>query len=99
MKNTKEGVLLDGSDKNIVAGNNIYSSGKFGIHLTAQSGGNVIDYNNVFGSTGYDMNNADGLSPDVNNNSFGQHNNCETSIPSGLCQDNGNNNQDNGNNR
>jgi hypothetical protein len=45
----------------------------------------MVDYNNILGHNDADINNADGLSPDVNHNVFGEHDNCGTSTPEGLC--------------
>ena len=63
----------------------IYDNGANGVKFDAQSSGNMVDYNNILGHNDADINNADGLSPDVNHNVFGEHDNCGTSTPEGLC--------------
>ena len=85
IQNKDNGLLFQGSDRNVVAGNNIYDNGANGVKFDAQSSGNMVDYNNILGHDDFDINNADGLSPDVNHNVFGEHNNCGTSDPEGLC--------------
>ncbi|MDQ3882787.1 MAG: right-handed parallel beta-helix repeat-containing protein [Thermoproteota archaeon] len=84
--NLKEGVLLLGSSDNVVAANNMYGNGANGIYLDPMSRGNNIDYNTVFGHDTADLNNADGMPTNVNQNSFGDNNNCGTSLPGGLCR-------------
>ena len=84
--NLREGVLLIGSSDNVVAANNMYGNGANGIYLDPMSEGNNIDYNTVFGHETADLNNADGMPTNVNQNSFGDNNNCGTSLPGGLCR-------------
>jgi parallel beta-helix repeat protein len=84
--NLREGVLLIGSSDNVVAANNMYGNGANGIYLDPMSQGNNIDYNTVFGHETADLNNADGMPTNVNQNSFGDNNNCGTSLPGGLCR-------------
>lgn len=84
--NLREGVLLLGSSDNVVAANNMYGNGANGIYLDPMSRGNNIDYNTVFGHDTADLNNADGMPTNVNQNSFGDNNNCGTSLPGGLCR-------------
>ena len=84
--NLREGVLLLGSSDNVVAANNMYGNGANGIYLDPMSRGNNIDYNTVFGHDTSDLNNADGMPTNVNQNSFGDNNNCGTSLPGGLCR-------------
>jgi parallel beta-helix repeat protein len=84
--NLREGILLIGSSDNVVAANNMYGNGANGIYLDPMSQGNNIDYNTVFGHETADLNNADGMPTNVNQNSFGDNNNCGTSLPGGLCR-------------
>jgi parallel beta-helix repeat protein len=84
--NLREGILLLGSSENVVAANNMYGNGANGIYLDPMSEGNNIDYNTVFGHETADLNNADGMPTNVNQNSFGDNNNCGTSLPGGLCR-------------
>ncbi len=83
--NEEQGILLLGSSENAVAGNNMFGNGANGLYLDAQSSLNTVDYNNIFGHEEADINNADGLPTHVNQNSFGENNNCGTSLPGGLC--------------
>jgi parallel beta-helix repeat protein len=84
--NLREGILLIGSSDNVVAANNMYGNGANGIYLDPMSQGNNIDYNTVFGHETADLNNADGMPTNVNQNSFRDNNNCGTSLPGGLCR-------------
>src|SRR5215204_6503136 len=84
--NLREGILLVGSSDNVVAANNMYGNGANGIYLDPMSQGNNVDYNTVFGHETADLNNADGMPTNVNQNSFGDNNNCGTSLPGGLCR-------------
>lgn len=84
--NLEEGILILGSSDNVVAANNMYGNGDNGIFLDPMSEGNHIDYNTVFGHETADLNNADGMPTNVNQNSFGDNNNCGTSLPGGLCR-------------
>ena len=54
-----------------------------GIFVDAQSNGNRIESNDIHENK-VDLNNANGLSTDINQNRYSD-NNCETSTPSGLC--------------
>lgn len=83
--NTEQGFLLLGADQNVVAANNMFGNGQYGIYLDLMSNENIVDYNTVFGQEDYDMSNADG-NPNVNQNTFGGNNNCGTSNPGGLCR-------------
>ena len=83
--NREAGIILSSSSEFVIVGNNMFGNGKNGLFLDALSSGNRVDYNNVFGDDTADINNANGLSPSVNNNSFGQNNNCAVSDPDGLC--------------
>lgn len=83
--NTEQGFLLLGADQNVIAANNMFGNGQYGIYLDLMSNENIVDYNTVFGQEDYDMSNADG-NPNVNQNTFGGNNNCGTSNPGGLCR-------------
>jgi len=84
--NEEQGILLLGADQNVVAANNMFGNGQFGIYLDIMSNENTIDYNTAFGHEDADINNADGQPTNVNQNSFGGNNNCGTSNPGGLCR-------------
>jgi parallel beta-helix repeat protein len=84
--NLEQGMLLLGSDENVVAANNMFGNGDNGIYLDILSNGNTIDFNTVFGHEVADLNNAGGQPTNVNQNSFGDNNNCGTSLPGGLCR-------------
>jgi parallel beta-helix repeat protein len=84
--NLEQGILLLGSSDSVVAANNMYGNGASGIYLDPMSQRNHIDYNTVFGHETADVNNADGMPTNVNQNSFGDNNNCGTSLPGGLCR-------------
>jgi Periplasmic copper-binding protein (NosD) len=83
--NLEQGMLFLGSDINTVAANNMFGNGDNGIYLDILSNENTIDFNTVFGHEVADLNNANGQPTNVNQNSFGENNNCGTSIPGGLC--------------
>jgi parallel beta-helix repeat protein len=82
-------VTLVNTDDSTISLNNIAETGQglttggTGIFLDAQSNNNLIDSNNVLRNT-VDINNANGLAPNINTNTF-QANNCILSNPSGLC--------------
>jgi parallel beta-helix repeat protein len=84
--NLEQGMLFLGSDMNTVAANNMFGNGDNGIYLDILSNENTIDFNTVFGHEVADLNNANGQPTNVNQNSFGENNNCGTSIPGGLCR-------------
>jgi parallel beta-helix repeat protein len=84
--NLEQGMLFLGSDMNTVAANNMFGNGENGIYLDILSNENTIDFNTVFGHEAADLNNDDGRSTNVNQNSFGENNNCGTSLPGGLCR-------------
>jgi parallel beta-helix repeat protein len=84
--NLEQGMLVLGSDENVVAANNMFGNGENGIYLDIMSNGNTIDFNTVFGHEVGDLNNDGGRSTNVNQNSFGENNNCGTSLPGGLCR-------------
>lgn len=79
------GIDFINTDNSMIAANNMFGNGQNGIVLDSQSTDNKIDYNNVFGQT-IDINNANGLPPNVNNNDYGHNNNCVVSLPGGLCR-------------
>ena len=80
--NELAGVTLVNTKKSIVAANNI-EGGQNGLFLDAQSSDNTVNMNNVLHNV-IDLNNANGLAPNINVNSFAD-NNCMVSNPSGLC--------------
>jgi parallel beta-helix repeat protein len=80
--NQLAGVTLVNSHKAIVTANNI-EGGQNGLFLDAQSSENTINMNNVLHNV-IDLNNANGLAPNINVNSYSD-NNCMLSNPSGLC--------------
>jgi len=80
--NTLAGVTLVNTHKAILAANNV-EGGQNGLFLDAQSSDNTIDMNNVMHNS-IDINNANGLAPNINTDSFAD-NNCLVSNPSGLC--------------
>ena len=84
--NLEQGILLQGSANNVVAANNLFGNGNYGVSLDAQSTENTIDFVTAFGHEIADLNNAGGLPTSVNQNSFGENNNCGTSLPGGLCR-------------
>jgi parallel beta-helix repeat protein len=84
--NLKQGMLFLASDMNTVAANNMFDNGDNGIYLDILSNENKIDYNTVFGHEVADLNNANGTPINVNQNIFGDNNNCGTSLPGGLCR-------------
>lgn len=84
-QNDKQGIVLINSDDYMVAANNLFDNGDNGIFVDAQSNENRIDFNTAFGHDDADINNANGVPPDINDNTFGPNNNCETSRPGGLC--------------
>jgi parallel beta-helix repeat protein len=85
--NEEAGIVLLDTDgpTSVIAGNGVFANGETGIFLDVQSTDNLIDYNNVFAHSEADLNNANGTPTNVNNNSFGENNNCGTSTPAGLC--------------
>jgi parallel beta-helix repeat protein len=83
--NEEAGIVILDSDVTTIAGNGVFANGETGIFLDEQSTDNLIDYNNVFAHGEADLNNADGTPTNVNNNNFGENNNCGTSTPAGLC--------------
>lgn len=80
--NQLAGVTLVNTHKAIITANNI-EGGQNGLFLDAQSSENTINMNNVLHNV-IDLNNANGLAPNINVNSYSD-NNCMLSNPSGLC--------------
>ncbi len=80
--NQLAGVTLVNTHKAIITANNI-EGGQNGLFLDAQSSENTISMNNVLHNV-IDLNNANGLAPNINVNSYSD-NNCMLSNPSGLC--------------
>lgn len=80
--NTLAGLTLVNTDKSIISANNV-EGGQNGLFLDAQSHDNTINMNNILHNV-IDLNNANGLAPNINVNSFAD-NNCMVSNPSGLC--------------
>jgi len=81
--NDLAGVTFVNSAANEVSFNTIQGSVS-GLFFDGQSSDNVVNANNVLDNRGVDINNANGLPLNVNNNQFSD-NNCNTSIPVGLC--------------
>ena len=76
------GVTLVNTHNAIIAANNIEGS-QNGLFLDSQSRENTINMNNILHNV-IDLNNANGLAPNIRVNSFAD-NNCMVSNPSGLC--------------
>lgn len=81
--NDLAGVTLVNSAGNELSMNTIQGSVN-GIFLDGQSTKNTINSNNVLQNRGVDLNNGNGLPTNINNNVFAD-NNCNTSVPDGLC--------------
>lgn len=80
--NRLSGVTLINTANTTLHGNNILNTSN-GIFLDTQSSLNNVDFNNVFNNI-LDINNANNLPININNNHY-SNNNCQTSLPSGLC--------------
>ena len=80
--NDLAGVTLVNSDNAQISLNSITES-QNGLYVDNQSNNNFVFFNNVLMNT-IDVNNANGLPVNTNNNQFDQ-NNCMTSNPSGIC--------------
>ena len=83
VENNLAGVTLVNSDGTIIDFNNVIKGGSNGVFLDSQSNNNKVENNNILKNP-VDLNNANGLSPNINSNSFTK-NNCDISNPSGLC--------------
>lgn len=81
--NDLAGVSLVSSTNNELLMNTIQGS-VTGIFLDGQSTENNVNSNNVLQNRGVDLNNANGLAPETNENVF-LDNKCNTSVPDGLC--------------
>ena len=81
--NDLAGVTLVNSANNELSMNTIQGSVN-GIFLDGQSTKNNVNSNNVLQNRGVDLNNGNGLPTNINDNVFAD-NNCNTSVPDGLC--------------
>jgi parallel beta-helix repeat protein len=81
--NDLAGVTLVNSASNELSMNTIQGSVN-GIFLDGQSTKNNVNSNNVLQNLGVDLNNGNGLPTNINENVFSD-NNCNTSVPDGLC--------------
>jgi len=81
--NDLAGATFVNSAANEVAFNTIQGSVS-GLFFDGQSSDNTVKSNNVLDNNGVDINNANGLPLNVNNNLFSD-NNCNSSVPVGLC--------------
>lgn len=81
--NDLAGVTFVNSATNEVTSNTIQGSVS-GLFFDGQSRDNVVNSNNIINNGGVDINNANGLPLNVNNNQFND-NRCNTSVPAGLC--------------
>lgn len=81
--NDLAGVTLVNSASNELSMNTIQGSVN-GIFLDGQSTQNNVNSNNVLQNRGVDLNNGNGLPTNINSNVFSD-NNCNTSVPDGLC--------------
>src|SRR5262245_34937380 len=80
--NLLAGITFVNTQQSEVSMNNIDGS-QNGAFLDAQSSANSVVANNVLENV-VDVNNANGLPPNINNNQFAD-NNCQVSNPSGIC--------------
>ncbi|MGH9977617.1 MAG: right-handed parallel beta-helix repeat-containing protein [Nitrososphaeraceae archaeon] len=80
--NLLAGITFVNTLQSEVSMNNIDGS-QNGAFFDAQSSGNSVLANNVLENV-IDVNNANGLPPNINNNQF-TDNNCQVSNPSGIC--------------
>ena len=80
--NVLAGITFVTTDNSLISKNDIRES-ENGIFVDADSDGNRIESNDVFRNK-VDLNNANGLATNINQNGF-SGNNCELSNPSGLC--------------
>jgi parallel beta-helix repeat protein len=81
--NDLAGATFVNSAANKVAFNTIQGSVS-GLFFDGQSSDNTVNANNILDNKGVDINNANGLPLNVNNNLFSD-NNCNSSVPVGLC--------------
>jgi parallel beta-helix repeat protein len=80
--NQLSGITLVDTNQSVMEGNNVKGSG-IGLFLDQPSNQNQINYNNLMYNT-VDINNANGLAKNLNNNQYYQ-NKCIVSEPAGLC--------------
>jgi Right handed beta helix region len=80
--NALAGVTFVNTDESMVNSNNVEGS-QNALFLDSQSTEDTVQLNNAHENV-VDMNNANGLAPNVNQNTFAD-NNCQVSNPSGLC--------------
>jgi nitrous oxidase accessory protein NosD len=80
--NVLAGITFVATGESLVSTNNVIES-ENGIFIDPQSSDNRIESNNVLRNK-VDMNNANGLATNVNQNGYSD-NNCQISNPSGLC--------------
>ena len=80
--NVLTGISLVATDNSLISKNDI-REGENGIFIDAESNDNRIESNKAQRNR-VDLNNANGLATNINQNGFSD-NNCETSNPSGLC--------------
>jgi parallel beta-helix repeat protein len=80
--NLLAGITFVNTQQSEISMNNIDGS-QNGAFLDAQSSANSVVANNVLENV-VDVNNANGLPPNINNNQF-TDNNCQVSNPSGIC--------------
>jgi parallel beta-helix repeat protein len=81
-QNILAGVTFVNSDNSVITLNSITESGN-GLYIDNQSTQNNVNFNNVLLNT-IDVNNANGLPVNTNDNTYDQ-NNCMTANPSGIC--------------
>ena len=77
------GTALVDSDNNDIYLNTVKDSLN-GIFIDAQSNDNNATFNNLVQDNEIDLNNANGLPTNINNNEY-NNNNCSVSLPNGLC--------------
>jgi nitrous oxidase accessory protein NosD len=80
--NSNAGITFKNTVDSSINENNILNT-KIGIFMDVQSSLNKVNFNNLFNNE-LDIDNANNLAVNINNNYF-TDNNCNTSLPSGLC--------------
>jgi nitrous oxidase accessory protein NosD len=80
--NQLAGITFVNTGESLISTNNVLESDN-GIFIDPQSNDNAVEFNNVLKNK-VDLNNANGLATNVNQNGFSD-NNCQISNPSGLC--------------
>ncbi|HET6589818.1 MAG TPA: right-handed parallel beta-helix repeat-containing protein [Candidatus Nitrosocosmicus sp.] len=81
--NDLAGITFVNSGESTINSNTVTGSVN-GIFFDGQSTENEINANNAFENRGVDLNNGNGLPTNINSNVFSD-NNCNTSVPDGLC--------------